>query len=406
MSRAVPWIDWSEWAAVREQIFSDDRYLISKAIVRIATWRSRGRVPIAVQATAALFEIRLAESARSPTELRMLYSMAMVRMVNGVCDASQKGKSAMSVMSIARRHGLPPMLVDLRHAATHGDLPSLSALQTAAGEAIDWLLARYWTRQDAAAVRGSDKMHGTAKRELLKFLDGFRTAKTAALKQQVERSGSLPPPSPRTSKADKMMAPLVQIAEDPTILSCMLVDTILDDGVIIPKLAVPADDGSGGGAEEGNAGPLYAPEQIDEVFERQLCVWRPVLVLLAQLRADFAENFLVSSVQRLGSEGCAWHDSASSSAAAVQESGDVQLRMGLLTRWLLHLLEPGAQPPAAPVQPRRVVKTGIGALGVPQLHALIKACLSCPNKWVRQVLQRCTGAPFLPAKSDILNPNR
>ena len=103
MSRAVPWIDWSEWAAVREQIFSDDRYLISKAIVRIATWRSRsvmqhqqrdaahstqhsssdtphnahlfirdmagrsGRVPIAVQATAALFEIRLAESARSPT---------------------------------------------------------------------------------------------------------------------------------------------------------------------------------------------------------------------------------------------------------------------------------------------------------------------------------------------------
>lgn len=89
----------------------------------------------------------------------------------------------------------------------------------------------------------------------------------------------------------------MQIAEDPTILSCMLVDTILDDGVIIPKLAVPADDGSGGGAEEGNAGPLYAPEQIDEVFERQLCVWRPVLVLLAQLRADFAENFLVSSVQ-------------------------------------------------------------------------------------------------------------
>ena len=143
----------------------------------------------------------------------MLYSMAMVRMVNGVCDASQKGKSAMSVMSIARRHGLPPMLVDLRHAATHGDLPSLSALQTAAGEAIDWLLARYWTRQDAAAVRGSDKMHGTAKRELLKFLDGFRTAKTAALKQQVERSGSLPPPSPRTSKADKMMAPLVQVSD-------------------------------------------------------------------------------------------------------------------------------------------------------------------------------------------------
>ena len=41
MSRSVPWIDWAEWSTIREQIFSDEQYMVSKAILRIATWRSR-----------------------------------------------------------------------------------------------------------------------------------------------------------------------------------------------------------------------------------------------------------------------------------------------------------------------------------------------------------------------------
>jgi ribosomal biogenesis protein LAS1 len=72
-----------------------------------------------------------------------MYSMALVRMTNGICDPSQRGKNAVSVMGIARRHSLPPILVDVRHAATHGELPGLPALQLAASEALNWLHARF-----------------------------------------------------------------------------------------------------------------------------------------------------------------------------------------------------------------------------------------------------------------------
>lgn len=80
----------------------------------------------------------------SEAELRLLYSMASIRVVNGVTDTSQKareaaltrlfpasswvdfstdsflppqGRYALSVASLARRTGLPHVLVEIRHEA-------------------------------------------------------------------------------------------------------------------------------------------------------------------------------------------------------------------------------------------------------------------------------------------------
>jgi ribosomal biogenesis protein LAS1 len=39
------------------------------------------------------------------------------------------------------------VLVDVRHEATHTELPSLALLRLAAGRALDWLRAGYWQRQ-------------------------------------------------------------------------------------------------------------------------------------------------------------------------------------------------------------------------------------------------------------------
>jgi len=39
------------------------------------------------------------------------------------------------------------VLVDIRHEATHNELPSLALLRLAAGHALDWLRASYWQRQ-------------------------------------------------------------------------------------------------------------------------------------------------------------------------------------------------------------------------------------------------------------------
>ncbi len=52
--------------------------------------------------------------------------------MNAVVEPSQKGVIAESVRDIAKSIGLPENLVELRHLATHGALPSLSLLRTAA----------------------------------------------------------------------------------------------------------------------------------------------------------------------------------------------------------------------------------------------------------------------------------
>lgn len=66
------------------------------------------------------------------------------RMVNGIADSQQKGRVALSVNFLAEAAGLSRLLVDVRHEATHNELPSLSTLQLAAKQALDWLVGQYW----------------------------------------------------------------------------------------------------------------------------------------------------------------------------------------------------------------------------------------------------------------------
>ena len=64
--------------------------------------------------------------------LRQSYALAIIRLVNGLVDPLQQGAYARPISSIAAQIGLPSWLVELRHAATHEDLPSLHLLREAA----------------------------------------------------------------------------------------------------------------------------------------------------------------------------------------------------------------------------------------------------------------------------------
>ena len=87
---------------------------------------NRCKVPHSVEATAALVEIELVRStrphhhpaaARSENELRLMYAMTLVRLVNGIVDAVQQKKFAAPVSTLAQQINLPRDLVDIRHAA-------------------------------------------------------------------------------------------------------------------------------------------------------------------------------------------------------------------------------------------------------------------------------------------------
>ena len=90
---------------------------------------------------------RDAAKAVSEALLRLQYSLALVRFVNGVADSAQKSKVALSVASLASQAGIPKLLVDLRHESTHNELPSLSVLRIAAKQALQWLEGKYWEAQ-------------------------------------------------------------------------------------------------------------------------------------------------------------------------------------------------------------------------------------------------------------------
>lgn len=50
----------------------------------------------------------------------------------------------MSMYAVAKSVGLPAAFVELRHQATHEQLPSLTKLRSAARKALDWVWEYYW----------------------------------------------------------------------------------------------------------------------------------------------------------------------------------------------------------------------------------------------------------------------
>ncbi|KAF0919662.1 hypothetical protein E2562_030913 [Oryza meyeriana var. granulata] len=99
--------------------------MLKFAANRIAAWRSRGSLPVPIDVTAAFVEIRLRdpffrnvmavdEALESEEMLVMLYSMAIMRLVNGFVENPHK-KTGYSISEFAEAVGIPRVLVDIRH---------------------------------------------------------------------------------------------------------------------------------------------------------------------------------------------------------------------------------------------------------------------------------------------------
>lgn len=167
--RPVPWASWAEWDRVRRGVQSADPTAVAAAAARIRTWRQRGRVPLSADVTESLLATQARDAAlsgstaacASSATLQAEYALAIVRFVNGISDASQKGRVAASVARNAEAAGLHPVLVEVRHSATHNQLPSLPLLRLAAAHALEWLRESYWDRQRTFLDAGRASVAGT-----------------------------------------------------------------------------------------------------------------------------------------------------------------------------------------------------------------------------------------------------
>ncbi|MCO5596173.1 hypothetical protein L7F22_050233 [Adiantum nelumboides] len=139
----------------------DDNYRAQRrqGIERCKVWLNRGACPHAVESTMGLIEAQqLDEQLLMPTFtqdfslqqqdwqwcVRSTYSMAILRFVNALADSMQTGLYAQSIFMIAERIGLPLWFVEVRHAATHEEMPSLHVLRQASVDALGWLQYQFW----------------------------------------------------------------------------------------------------------------------------------------------------------------------------------------------------------------------------------------------------------------------
>lgn len=130
----------------------------------LSHWESSGIAPVALVACANLLnvcaqyaDLRHQAGGFQLTRpqmslLRLSAGSAILRFVNAIADHARKGKAKASMASSlamsAERSGIPRYLVDLRHQAAHGSLPSWTSLAVGLQQALRWVEQKYWMRQE------------------------------------------------------------------------------------------------------------------------------------------------------------------------------------------------------------------------------------------------------------------
>ncbi|PSS13106.1 hypothetical protein M430DRAFT_52287 [Amorphotheca resinae ATCC 22711] len=146
----TPWRDRRELLRVREQLYSrpgDPAYDSSRrqAVSQVSVWVERGNCPHLVESTAILTSAILNDVPGNSTWcIRAAYASSFSRFVTGLLDSHQDKRRKLSMYSVAKTLGLPATYVELRHQATHEELPSLQKLRTASRKALLWIWDYYW----------------------------------------------------------------------------------------------------------------------------------------------------------------------------------------------------------------------------------------------------------------------
>ena len=173
--KAVPWTSYEEWKQVYEDIVNPDSNC-EYAIRRIETWSHRGNLPVCVEMTLCILSSKQYQYTCRLQEQHAL-AMAFIRFVNGILDQQQNAVFARAISKLAEEIGFPQWFVELRHHATHSELPSVELLRLAFNSAFEWILENYWQPQLAFAESLETTIKDSIKRYLTLCKEGnIRTA--------------------------------------------------------------------------------------------------------------------------------------------------------------------------------------------------------------------------------------
>lgn len=190
----VPWINSCEFEAVYHGLFGGCTSAQKQALARINVWKSRCILPVAVESTDALIKVFINEHEGKKSgqnmedSIRNAYSLAIIRFVNHITERSQVKQYMQAVHRLAGELGVPEWIVNLRHDATHGRLPSLDLLKTAADWCIQWLKDEYWEKQmEGMAFQQDHPLKDTdskVKDNITDMLNSFKNKKLLTSKKR------------------------------------------------------------------------------------------------------------------------------------------------------------------------------------------------------------------------------
>ncbi|KAK3096899.1 hypothetical protein FSP39_004563 [Pinctada imbricata] len=142
-----------EFESVYKGLYSGDIDRQVYAVGRCHVWKSRvtHKLSVAIESTASLCSACITHQKilgnpdfnNHYQSLCSEYSVALIRFVNHVTEKGQNRAFSVPVHVIAAEFGVPEWIVELRHNATHGQMPPLSMLKSGTEWALNWLKASF-----------------------------------------------------------------------------------------------------------------------------------------------------------------------------------------------------------------------------------------------------------------------
>ncbi|XP_071954832.1 ribosomal biogenesis protein LAS1L-like isoform X2 [Antedon mediterranea] len=222
-------------------------------------------MPLSIACTANLVEACVFEKKGGSVEsIRLAYAMSLIRFVNMMTDRYQNKFFAQPIHVIAQEIGIPVWIVNLRHSATHGELPSLSMLKSGVAFALSWLQTDYWEKNEDNDSSGSET---DVKVQLWQLLIRYQQEQYMILQMGW---------SPTNEAITEILSDISDLLENDIVIQ-HLFTTLLQDGFLVPtdqqiqSLAIGTNDKTN-------------TNNITEIPETFLNLWKPLLKKLSKLK--------------------------------------------------------------------------------------------------------------------------
>ncbi|KAL1628656.1 rRNA-processing protein las1 [Neofusicoccum ribis] len=291
--QVTPWRQPAELLALRDALYLAAREDRQAAVHLISAWKRRAPLPHALDSTAQLVDATLHDDPQSASLLaiRNAYCAAFNRFVTGFCDTVQNSFKKMSMYDMAQELDMPGSFVELRHEATHEDLPSLRRLQMATEQALQWLWHHYWAKLDASLQPPPDNRDQAAPEDsgssirgsLHRILKSFVSGRREEIKKEGPKSGV------ESRLSGKALEQIVALGatKRPQLLRDGVISLLLADRMIVPSDARWVRRN----ALHAQPATLTADDRVGDSLDGAYLIWDNLLCRL-NLEVQYLESFV------------------------------------------------------------------------------------------------------------------